>query len=707
MKRLFTSRLLKLSVVATALTLLFNSQASCANDDVSSNTAANIDTYDERFFTPFSPQNLRDILEKIPGANNLLLAMNNNNETRGFGSSGEQILINRQRVSGKGNSIKSEIDNIQAKDVDYIELIRGSVSGLDVQSNGLIINVMLKDDISTAVLWNIGVTKTDSMQGKALGSLVLSGGEGDLTYRFGFERQLYPTKVKINELFSSADNEPTKHYKRVRKNWFREDIFSNKLSYKHANNTSMTLNSMYKKIYLDSDFDSTYIQLADNTTTADNLTFDWGMREWEIGGDINHKINDKHSLKLLFIENRSKANDQLWQTIINDNDSATAGYQLPRLYRESESVVRGSWKYTLNQQHSFDSGVELAINKLDENLQFIDNQDDVYHSTELNGIKETRYEGFSHYNYSISQATNLQASVVYEYSKLDVTTDFSLQTDTFEQATSGSTRSFNYLKPRINLRHDVSDAIQLRTNLERTVSQLNLNDFVPSFNREEQRLEETNPNLRPEIRDELSVSFERQWQATSGSLTLTPYYHKITDLIVEIPLVSYSGEGNIDSAKEYGIELETDFGLDVIGLPNTMVSASYTWRDSNMRDPFTGQDNKIARLSDNEWQVKINQTGPIENLDWSMTLQDRGTSPFTRFDYTSTLEYKLWASMELNYKLPSNLKLTLKGDRLLSRKTRNIRTRHTGLFTENGISQYEDRRFERSPRFTLLLSGQF
>ena len=118
MKRLFTSRLLKLSVVATALTLFFNSQASCANDDVSSNTAANIDTYDESFFTPFSPQNLRDILEKIPGANNLLLAMNNNNETRGFGSSGEQILINRQRVSGKGNSIKSELDNIQAKDVD-------------------------------------------------------------------------------------------------------------------------------------------------------------------------------------------------------------------------------------------------------------------------------------------------------------------------------------------------------------------------------------------------------------------------------------------------------------------------------------------------------------------------------------------------------------------------------------------------------------
>jgi hypothetical protein len=138
-----------------------------------------------------------------------------------------------------------------------------------------------------------------------------------------------------------------------------------------------------------------------------------------------------------------------------------------------------------------------------------------------------------------------------------------------------------------------------------------------------------------------------------------------------------------------------------------MISASYTWRDSNMRDPFTGLDNKIARLSDNEWQIKINQTGPIENLDWSMTLQDRGTSPFTRFDYNSTLEYKLWASMELNYKLPSNLKLTLKGDRLLSRKTRNIRTRHSGLFTENGISQYEDRRFERSPRFTLLLSGQF
>ena len=90
-----------------------------------------------------------------------------------------------------------------------------------------------------------------------------------------------------------------------------------------------------------------------------------------------------------------------------------------------------------------------------------------------------------------------------------------------------------------------------------------------------------------------------------------------------------------------------------------------------------------------------------------MTLFDKSASPFTRYDYTSTLDDKLKVRMELDYKLSSDLKLTLKGDRLLSRKTRNIRTRHTGLFTENGISQYEDRRFERSPRFTLLLSGQF
>ena len=707
MKQQHTTRFSKLSIITVALTLIVTYQNSYANDESSHQQAGNIDTYNEQFFSEFSPQNLRDILENIPGANNLLLAMNDNTQTRGFGSSGEQILINRQRVAGKGNSIKNEIDSIQAKDVDYIELIRGSVSGLDVQSNGLIINVMLKDTISSAALWQVGLTKTDSMQGKPLGSVIFSGGEESLSYRFGFERKLFPTKVSINEQFSSVERDPTKYYKRVRKNWFREDQFSHKLNYKHSLNTSLTINSMYKKIYLDSDFYSDYFQLIENTQTADNLIFDWGMREWEIGGDINHKFNNQHNFKLLFIENRSKANDQLWQTIIDENGENEAGYQLPRLYNESESVIRGSWQYTLDAQHSLDSGVELAINTLQENLQFIDKQDALFHSTELNDIQENRYEVFSHYNYTLSQAANFQASLIYEYAKMDVATDFSLQTDTLEKDSRSSSRKFDYIKPRLNFRYDLNKHIQLRTNLERTVSLLRLNDFVPRFNREEKRLEETNPNLRPEVRDELSVSVERQWQETSGSLTLTPYYHKITDLIVEVPLVSYSGEGNIDSAKEYGLKLETDFGLDVIGLANTIISANYTWRDSSMRNPFTQKESKIARLSDNEWQININQTGLIKNLDWSMTLQDKSTSPFTRYDYTSTLDNKLWAKMEINYKLPSNLKLTLKGDRLLSRKSRNIRTRHDGLFTENAILQYEDRRFERSPRFTLLLSGRF
>ena len=80
-----------------------------------------------------------------------------------------------------------------------------------------------------------------------------------------------------------------------------------------------------------------------------------------------------------------------------------------------ESVIRGSWQYTLDAQHSLDSGVELAINTLQENLQFIDKQDALFHSTELNDIQENRYEVFSHYNYTLSQAAYFQASLIYEY----------------------------------------------------------------------------------------------------------------------------------------------------------------------------------------------------------------------------------------------------------------------------------------------------
>lgn len=340
-------------------------------------------------------------------------------------------------------------------------------------------------------------------------------------------------------------------------------------------------------------------------------------------------------------------------------------------------------------------------------MQFIRQTGTAYHSTEINDIKETRYEAFLHYNFTHSANLNLQSSLVYERSTMDVATGFSLISETNNEVNNHSSRTFSYLKPRVNIRYDINDIYQIRVNYERTVSQLSLKDFVPRFNREETRLEETNPELKPEMRDELSLSIEKQWLNTGGSITLTPYFHNISDLLTEVPLTVRSGQGNIESGKEYGLKLATNFGLAALGLENTLISASYTWRDSEMKQPFTGENVPIERLSDNEWNIQLNQNELLPGLSFSLTLKNQSPYQFSRFDFQGGAKKAMTANAFVDYKINSYLKVRLNGENLLSRKSNYQRTRHTDLFTQSEVLRQEQRSYEFTPRFSLTLTGQF
>ena len=670
-------------------------------------TTSNIDRYGADYFMAFEPQTLYDILENTPGANSLLIAMSGTLQSRGFGSAGDQILINNKRVSGKENSLDKELTNIQARDVDYIELIRGTRSDLDVQSEGLVVNVVLKKQIEPSLLWSVGGVKSSDLETRALGAVTFSSGEGDVKYRLGLERHVNPTKLTIVNRYTSTERVPTDTYTRVRDNFYMEDRLTGKVEYQYSEQTALQANGLFEKIYVDADYTTIHDDWLAMTQDRNNIIYDWQRDRWEFSGDIIHEPNENNRLKLLFISNKLDANDQLNQVLLTDDQQTEPSYRLPRLYIAKENVLRGNWKHDLDKRHSFDTGLELAINSHDESLQFIRQSGDTYQSTELNDIEETRYEAFVNYNFAASSSFNVQSSLIYERSTLEVDTEFSLVTETTDNARNQSTRSFSYLKPRLNLRYDIDDIYQLRFNLVRTVSQLNLDDFVPKFNREETRLEETNPDLKPEVRDQLSVSIEKQWQSTDGSLTLTPYYHKISDLITEIPLTEYSGDGNIDSGKEYGLILDSNFGLEALGLDNTLISASYTWRDSEASHPFTQQNGPIERLSDNKWSIQINQKELLPGLAVNLTLKYGGSYPFSRYDYRGTLKNEVTANAVADYQINRHLKLRLKAGNLLKRKSGYDRIRHTGIYTETEVKRREQGSYQRAPRYSLTLMGQF
>ena len=59
----------------------------------------------------------------------------------------DQVLINGKRISGKSIDISSAMERIQASIVSRIEVIRGTSAGLDVRSEGTLINIVLTEDV--------------------------------------------------------------------------------------------------------------------------------------------------------------------------------------------------------------------------------------------------------------------------------------------------------------------------------------------------------------------------------------------------------------------------------------------------------------------------------------------------------------------------------------------------------------------------------
>ncbi len=685
--------------------LLAVSSAAIANSDDTSN--ANIDRYQGADYMHYKPRTLYDMLEKIPGANSVLVAMRGAQQSRGFGSAGDQILINSKRVVGKENDLSKELNNIKAQDVDYIELIRGTKSGLDVQSKGLIVNVVLKKNIDSSTLYSLGLIKSSDMDAKPRGSLFYSSGDEAFKYRVGFEYIANPSHISWDDQYMSPQNIETDHYFRERRNWYQDAELSLKLDFTLSPTTQLQLNTSYKKIFVDADISDTHIDLANRTQRKELVTYDWHRDAWEISGDLSHRIDNNDDIKVLFISNRQDSDDFIWREQLHDNLQTSLMYRLPRLYTSSENVLRTTWKHRLDKTQLIDLGAELAINQHQDDIQFIKPVETLYHSTETNDIKENRYEAFVNYNVSVSSQLNVLSSLIYEYSTLDVDTRYQLLSESTSHAQSQTSRSFSYLKPRLNVRYDWDDTLQSRFNYERTVSQLNLNDFVPEFNRDESRLEQTNPNLKPEVRDELSFTVEKKWHKSDGSVSVTPYYHKITDLITEIPLVEYSGDGNVDGAKEHGVKFESNARLVAFGLDNTLVSASYTWRKSNVEHPFQNKEMAIERLSEDEWNFKLNQNDILPGLSFSLTLAKKGPYAFSRFYYVGIHQSDMTAEAFIDYQFSNSMKLRLSGNQLLKRKTNYQRTRFDGIYTDSQMTRYEHRQYQREPRVSLILSGSF
>ncbi|MDG1995127.1 MAG: Plug domain-containing protein, partial [Emcibacteraceae bacterium] len=185
-----------------------------------SSTDQSVVTYGQDYFVKYEPVTLLDMLQRVPGVQAILDAnqsggggggggtQRGGQQERGFGSGGDQILINNKRLSGKANNISSTLQRISAAQVERVEIIRGASSDLDVQSQGLVVNVVMDESASTSsTFWKIGGRLSEGYLFTPDILVSHNGSNGNLDYIVGIEaKQGQHIEHRDDEVFSTAND---------------------------------------------------------------------------------------------------------------------------------------------------------------------------------------------------------------------------------------------------------------------------------------------------------------------------------------------------------------------------------------------------------------------------------------------------------------------------------------------------------------------
>ncbi|HNP62477.1 MAG TPA: TonB-dependent receptor [Woeseiaceae bacterium] len=558
--------------------------------------------YDAQFFAPYNPITANDMLDRIPG----LSLDGADGSGRGLGTGGN-VLIDGQRVAGKENSPRDQLDRISASDVERIEIIRDTSGNLDVRGAGQVINIVLSDSASrssTQAELILRLNHDDTFEAGA--SLSLSRQIGRLQALFSLEatpnfenRETWETRLApngdiIGTLFETNIRDQDKF------------LFSNNMNYNSGPhrmqlNTQISNQSYPRPIRRDFvDFVGGEAVIRVEEEFIDNTE-----KNWEVGGDYVYRLDDDSRLQFLFIANED-VRDSVRERFASEPGDSTADLRKVLFIESNETtterIVQGNYNFSLKESQSLRLGLERADTRLDSSLFIASAEGSEPPSDRFGGlsplpalnnpgteVQEIRYEGFAFHNWTLNARMNLESSLVYEASEIS------------QRGTVRKIRDFDFLRPAVDYRFNITDNFQLRAAISRNVSQLSFANFAATANEDDRDRDADagNPELVPEKEWKYSVEAEYRLPEDAAVFSVNVFHADIEDFIGRInatidPRNPLSAVGNIGRAERRGITINASTRLSYWNMPDAIASLEVALFDSSATDPFLGTKQRVG-----------------------------------------------------------------------------------------------------------------
>lgn len=679
-------------------------------DGVSTSDDGATVTYYASFFQRYEPISAFDMLRWIPGTSDIIPAPrigggDNGRQECGFGSGGDQVLIDGKRLSGKSNDIASAVQRIQARSVDRIEIIRGTASGLDVRTEGVLVNIVLREDVGDgAGSWQVHASDYEQTGIRWDGLLSYGSSVGQFQYLLSLEvgPQDSGTSITSIERYFEPDGEQTERRQTIRLREESSTTFAGAGTWTFRNDDVANFNVQIE----DEDQDNRRALASTLTGSTETETaFERELSdefEWEFGADMENRIGSGSLETRLILTHSDRDGAETISQISNVTNLPDEA--LVTLEQENtESIIRSSYTWDVRAAHTLEIGAEGARNTLDQFTRLFERlpdgslvEVDLFNAD--SEVVEDRYEAFGTHFWTIGSGKVLETGLNYEYSRIEQS---GIDVD--------NSRSFTYLKPRFDLRWDRTDRDQVRATLERTVSQLDFSDFVANYDGRDDQIQGGNPQLEPERAWELQLTYEHRLADDNGVVSARLFYNDIEDHIARVETTDgNSGPGNIGAAEHWGVEFKGSFRLGGIGLEGAVIDAVYTLQDSETTDPFTGERRVIEYRPRQEVELIYRHDIPSLRLNYEIEVgweDEQEEWDLTRIERDAELKPRNYVTVQ--YHAFEQTTVYFQARNPVKYQRRRHRDRYEGSIADGELLRSEISRRTVEPEYVLGLRGQF
>lgn len=283
------------------------------------------------------------------------------------GKKGTKIIVNDKLIDRDGEILIRYLENIQAEDIQHIEIIPSSGAEYDANFTGGAIKIICKKkhtdgfDVSISSQASNAFRKNNIWAAGSAVDLKYHQNKIDLYSNFSYKRNSIYTAVNEKNVYNTPKIHQESCGEKTGKNTYLNGNI--KLIYAIDTNQSVGIEgnlvlNPYKTTH------NSYMETSgDILSTANSLFKETQHTKWiSLTGNYLFDINEKgSSLKLLFDYNFHKQKDTtVFKSYVNDLSDST--YNNPIVTTNNIFTATADYKWNLNNGSSFDFGLKYNYN---------------------------------------------------------------------------------------------------------------------------------------------------------------------------------------------------------------------------------------------------------------------------------------------------------------------------------------------------------